>query len=80
VGDAKVMKVIPASEISWQDMLDGRALTGPRVEAQRPAADQALADPITVLALKRAIGGGDLIQQMNDRHGVDLTPRIEHKH
>jgi hypothetical protein len=61
VRDAKVLHVVPAAEISWQDMLDGRALAGPRVEAQRSAADQALANPVTILALECAIGG-DLIQ------------------
>jgi hypothetical protein len=63
VGDAEIAQVVIAAEIARQDMLDGRALTGIGIEAQRAAADEALADPIALFTMEGAISGGDLIQQ-----------------
>jgi hypothetical protein len=59
--DANMVKIIIAAKIAREDVFDGRPLASLRVEAQRVAADQALADPIRFLAAKGAVGGGDLI-------------------
>jgi hypothetical protein len=80
VGDAEIAQVVIAAEIARQDVLDGRALAGIGIEAQRAAADQALADPISLFTMEGAISSSDLIQQSDDGHGGDIASRDERRH
>jgi hypothetical protein len=62
----KIAEVAPSTECARLDVLNRGACAGTRVETHWPSADQAFADPIAVLALERAVRGGDLIQQSDD--------------
>src|SRR6476661_7065633 len=73
VSDAEIAQVVIAAEIARQYVLDGRALAGIGIEAQRAAADQAFADPISLFTMEGVIGGSGLIQQSDDRHGGDIA-------
>ncbi len=68
MSQAKVQQIAGAAQAAWPDMLNGGPETGPGVEAQASAADQAFACPEAISEAEGGVGGSNQIF-LTYRHG-----------